>query len=98
MGGRNRSLRDQGNRLPGHAAGPKIGSRTFNTGRHRMLMPDITRDIGLFSSSFIRQTNVGVRILMVVMGRFMRMFMRVSQLMRPRRDMDAAKKDSERQK
>ena len=62
-----------------------------------MVMPNIA-DICFFGGLFIRQTNVGVRILMVVMGRFMRMFMHTSQLMRPWRDMDAAKEDSKRQK
>ena len=61
-------------------------------------MSDIARDICLFSRLFIRQTNIGVRILMVVMCRIMRMFMRTNQLMRPRRDVNAAEKDSERQK
>ena len=63
-----------------------------------MVMPDIARDISLFSGLFIRQTNVGVRIFMIVMGGIMRMFMRTNQLMRPRRDVNTAEQDSERQK
>ena len=59
-------------------------------------MPNIARDICLFGGLFIRQSNVGVRTLMVVMSRFMRMFMRTNQFMRPRRDVNAAEQDSER--
>ena len=84
--------------MPLYAAGIEIITCIFNAGRHRMVMPDIARDISLFSGLFIRQTNVGVRIFMIVMGGIMRMFMRTNQLMRPRRDVNTAEQDSERQK
>ena len=60
-------------------------------------MSDIA-DICVIRRLLITQTNVGVRILMVIMSRFMRMFMRANPFMRPRRDMNAAEQDSERQK
>ena len=62
-----------------------------------MVMSDIA-DICVIRRLLIAHTNVGVRIFMVVMGRIMRMFMRTDQLVRPRRDVDAAKQESNRQK
>lgn len=84
--------------MPLYGAGIEIITCIFNAGGHRMVMSDFARNICLFGGLFIGQTNAGVRILMVIMGRIMRMFMRTDHFMRPRRDVNAAEKNSNRQK